>query len=114
VRLHANAEGVAAAVNAARGGAADALRAVAPGGRLATITGDPPSSERGVQISNVYVRPDGVELGALVALLDAGRLSLAVAGVHRLEDAALALRSVVAGHARGAVALMIAPPVPRA
>src|SRR3954449_3619928 len=37
--------GVAPAVNAARGGAAAALAAVADGGRLATITGDPPRPE---------------------------------------------------------------------
>jgi NADPH:quinone reductase-like Zn-dependent oxidoreductase len=39
--------GVGAAVNAARGGAAAALQAVAGDGRLATITGDPPPPERG-------------------------------------------------------------------
>jgi NADPH:quinone reductase-like Zn-dependent oxidoreductase len=39
--------GVGAAVNAARGGAAAALQAVATDGRLATITGDPPRPERG-------------------------------------------------------------------
>ena len=37
--------GVSAAVNAAQGGAADAIRAVADGGRLATITSDPPAAE---------------------------------------------------------------------
>src|SRR5919201_873315 len=44
--------GVGAAVNAARGGAASALQAVAEDGRLATITGDPPTPERGITVAN--------------------------------------------------------------
>ncbi len=51
--------GVRAAVNVARGGAATALQAVAGDGRLATITGDPPSPERGVKVADVYIRADG-------------------------------------------------------
>jgi len=56
---------VTAAVNAAPVGSADALRAVADDGRLATITGDPPRTERGVTITNVYVRL--AKLGAVGA-----------------------------------------------
>src|SRR5262249_25001212 len=51
--------GASTAVNAAPGQAATTLEAVADGGRLATITGDPPRKERGVAVSDVYVRPDG-------------------------------------------------------
>src|SRR5262249_32088032 len=51
--------GAPMAVNAARGRAAATLQAVADGGRLATITGDPPQEERGVAVTDVYVRPDG-------------------------------------------------------
>ena len=47
VRTITGGHGVAAVVNAARGGAASAIRAVADGGRLATITPDPPSQQRG-------------------------------------------------------------------
>ena len=43
VRAITRGHGVAAAVNAARGGAASAIRAVADGGRLANITQDSPS-----------------------------------------------------------------------
>jgi NADPH:quinone reductase-like Zn-dependent oxidoreductase len=43
VRAITGGRGVAAAANAAPGGAATAIRAVADGGRLATITSDPPS-----------------------------------------------------------------------
>src|SRR5205809_3915165 len=43
--------GVPRAVNAARGQAAIMLKAVADGGRLATITGDPPQEERDIAVS---------------------------------------------------------------
>jgi NADPH:quinone reductase-like Zn-dependent oxidoreductase len=59
VRVITGRHGVAAAVNAARGGAAVAIRAVADGGRLATITSDPPSRQRDITVSNIYVRADG-------------------------------------------------------
>ncbi len=42
--------GADAAVNAARSGARDAVRAVRDGGRLATITADPPAAERGIGV----------------------------------------------------------------
>ncbi len=96
--------GVPKAVNAAPGQAATTLRAVADGGRLATITGDPPPEERGVAVSDVYVRPDGRQLSDLADLLDHGTLSVSIASVRPLEQAAQALREVVAG-ADGAVVL---------
>jgi hypothetical protein len=65
--------GVGAAVNTARGGAVAAIEAVADGGRLATITGDPPRPERGVTVADVYVRADGARLAALVAALATSR-----------------------------------------
>jgi NADPH:quinone reductase-like Zn-dependent oxidoreductase len=98
--------GATTAVNAARGQAAVALSAVADGGRLATITGDPPPEERGVAVSDVYVRPDGRQLAALADLLDRGVLNVAIASVLPLERAADALREVVAG-ADGAVVLSL-------
>jgi NADPH:quinone reductase-like Zn-dependent oxidoreductase len=102
--------GVTAAINAARGGAATALRAAADGGRLATITGDPPRSERGVTVADVYVRPDGPRLGALAAELGEGRLSLHVAATLPLADAAAALEQVAAGRAAGAIVLSLERP----
>jgi NADPH:quinone reductase-like Zn-dependent oxidoreductase len=100
-------DGVAAAVNAAPGGAATALQAVASDGRLATITGDPPPPERGVEITDVYVRADGARLAALVETLAHGRLSLHVAATRPLAEAATALQDAVAGHASGAIVLML-------
>jgi NADPH:quinone reductase-like Zn-dependent oxidoreductase len=99
--------GVAAAVNAAPGGAATALQAVAAGGRLATITGDPPPPQRGVQVTDVYVRADGARLAALVQTLSQGRLSLHVAAARPLAQAATALQDAVAGRAAGAIVLML-------
>jgi len=99
--------GVGAAVNAAPGGAAAALQAVAAGGRLATITGDPPPPERGVEITDVYVRADGARLAALVETLAHGRLSLHLAATRPLAQAATALQDAVAGRVAGASVLTL-------
>jgi NADPH:quinone reductase-like Zn-dependent oxidoreductase len=97
--------GVAAAANAAPGGAAAAIRAVADGGRLATITSDPPRQERGITVANVYVRPDGARLRQLATHFAAGRLHIPIAASYRLADAAEALAQAAGGHARGAITL---------
>jgi hypothetical protein len=96
---------VAAAANAVPGAAATAMRAVADGGRLATLTSDPPSSERGIMVTNFVVRPDGDQLGQLAARLEAGQLSIPVAAPCRLADAAQALALATSGHAPGAITL---------
>jgi NADPH:quinone reductase-like Zn-dependent oxidoreductase len=98
--------GAPRAVNAARGQAATTLKAIADGGRLATITGDPPREERGVSIADVYVRPDGRQLSALAELLADGTLTVPIASVRPLEQAAQALRDAVAG-ADGAIVLSL-------
>jgi NADPH:quinone reductase-like Zn-dependent oxidoreductase len=98
--------GAPKAVNAARGQAPTTLTAVADGGRLATITGDAPPEERGVAVSDVYVRPDGRQLSALADLLGQGTLRVPIASVRPLDEAAQALRDVVAG-ADGAVVLSL-------
>jgi NADPH:quinone reductase-like Zn-dependent oxidoreductase len=98
-------EGVSAAVNGAPNGAKRALQAVASGGRFATITSDPPPAERGITVSNVYVRPDGAKLSALAELLAAGRLATPIAAAYPIEDAAAALAAAVSGHTRGAIVL---------
>ena len=98
--------GTPKAVNAAPGQAATTLQAVADGGRLATITGDPPREERGVAVADVYVRPEGRQLSALAELLANGTLSVPIASVRPLDQAAQALREVIAG-ADGAIALSL-------
>jgi NADPH:quinone reductase-like Zn-dependent oxidoreductase len=99
--------GVGAAVNTARGGAAAALQAVADGGRLATITGDPPRPERGVTVADVYVRADGARLAALVAELADGQLSLHLGATFALAEAATALQTAASGRASGATVLTL-------
>jgi len=97
--------GVDAAANAVPGGAASAIEAVADGGRLATITSDPPGGQRGITVSSIYVRPDGTKLRALAKQLGDGQLPIPVAASYRLADAARALALVAGGHAAGAVVL---------
>src|SRR5947199_6245094 len=101
--------GVGAAVNAARGGAASALQAVANDGRLATITGDPPTPERGVTVANAHVEADGERLAALAEALKEGLLSLHVGATFSLADAATALQAAVTGRAAGATVLTLDP-----
>jgi NADPH:quinone reductase-like Zn-dependent oxidoreductase len=105
VRAITGRHGVAAAANAAPGGAASAIRAVADGGRLATITSDPPSQQRGITVSSIYVRGDGNQLRELAKQFAAGQLEIPVAASYRLADAAQALAQATGGHAAGAIVL---------
>jgi len=100
--------GVEVAVNAAPGGEVATLQAVANGGRLATITGDPPPPEREVAVENVYVKADGPRLAALVDLLADGRLSIPVTASFGLRDAAAALQGTMIGGLGGATVIVIA------
>ena len=103
VRAITGNRGVDAAANAVPGGAASAIDAVADGGRLTTITSDPPSQRRGITVSSIYVRPDGNQLRELATRCADGRLEIPVAASYRLADAARALAQVVGRHASGAV-----------
>jgi NADPH:quinone reductase-like Zn-dependent oxidoreductase len=105
VRAMTGGHGVAAAANAVPGGAATAVRAVADGGRLATITSDPPSQQRGITVSSIYVRGDGKLLGKLAQQLADGRLEMPVAASYPLADAAQAFAQATGGHAAGAIIL---------
>jgi NADPH:quinone reductase-like Zn-dependent oxidoreductase len=105
VRAITGRHGVAAAVNAAPGGAAIAIRAVADGGRLATITSDPPSQQRGITVSNIYVRADGNQLRKLAQQLGDGQLEIPVTASYGLADAAQALAQATGGHVGGAIVL---------
>jgi NADPH:quinone reductase-like Zn-dependent oxidoreductase len=75
-------------------------------GRRAEIVDVLAQEERGVAVSDVYVRPDGRQLSALAELLAHGTLSVPIASVRPLEQAAQALREVVAG-ADGAIVLSL-------
>jgi NADPH:quinone reductase-like Zn-dependent oxidoreductase len=97
--------GADAAVNAARGSAATALTAVRDGGRLATITSDPPAPERGIDVTSVYVRPDADELEDACEPLAAGRLPFSIGAEFALEEARAALARAVSGKGGATVLL---------
>src|SRR3954471_20203503 len=97
--------GVTAVANAAPNGSAAAIGTVCDGGRLATITQDPPDEQRGIEISPVIVEPDGPPLGELAELLAAGKLEVSTAATFPLEDAAAALAAATGGSSGGAVVL---------
>jgi NADPH:quinone reductase-like Zn-dependent oxidoreductase len=103
--VEAAGHGVDAAANAAPDGAALALAAVRDGGRLVTITSDPPESERGIEVVSLYVRSDGEQLAGAGQDLAAGRLDFELGASFPLVEADAALARAVAGG--GAVALEI-------
>jgi len=95
--------GVDAAVNAARSGSADAVRAVRDGGRLATITADLPPAERGIAQSDIVVVPDGARLTRLVPLLAPDAIT--VGASYPLAEAAAALARLRHGTHGAAIVL---------
>jgi NADPH:quinone reductase-like Zn-dependent oxidoreductase len=101
--------GVDLAVNAAPAGAADAITAVRDGGRLVTITSDPPAADRGIDVREVYVAPDGTRLARLGELLAAGTIRVTVGAAYRLGDAERALGRVRRGSGGQAVVLQVTP-----
>ena len=105
VRELTGGRGADLAANAAPGGAARALGAVKDGGRLATITSDPPRAERGIEVSQVYVAPDGPRLARLGELLAAGAINVGVHAPFPLEHAADALACLHRGTNGQAVVL---------
>ncbi|GAB2766845.1 NADP-dependent oxidoreductase [Terrabacter koreensis] len=87
------------------GGVLDATLAVlAPGGRHASIA-DGSVAENGG--SYIWVRPDGVELGELADLADAGVIRVPVARTFPLEELADAFRFSAEGHAAGKVVVRV-------
>lgn len=99
--------GVPAAVNAAPSGAGDALRAVRDGGRLATITSDPPAAEPDIALHTVYVRPDGAMLGRLADLCGRGAIGVPLGRPYRLERAPAALAGVLESTGGRAIVLAL-------
>ena len=89
--------GVDAAVNAAVRGERDALAVVRDGGRLATITGNPPPPSRGIEMVNVIVIPNGARLAHLLQLLADGVIGVAVGFRYTLDEAAAALDQIHRG-----------------
>jgi NADPH:quinone reductase-like Zn-dependent oxidoreductase len=105
-RLRNTTGGVSSAVNAVPGadGAAQAIATVRDGGALATITSGT-TSERGVEVKQVYVAPNGPRLAALGTLLASGVLRIEVAPPYPLSKAGVALAQVPAAAGRALVLL---------
>jgi NADPH:quinone reductase-like Zn-dependent oxidoreductase len=103
----AGSSGIRAAANAAPGGEGDALSALASGGRLATITGAPPPSERDISIANVYIRPDGDKLRRLAVSLADDELHVDIAASYPLTRAAEGL--VRANKGAGGASVVLEP-----
>jgi NADPH:quinone reductase-like Zn-dependent oxidoreductase len=96
--------GVTAVANAVPNGSAAAIGTVRDGGRLATITLDPPDEQRGIEISSVIVQPDGRALGELAELAATGKLEVSIAATFPLDGATEALAAAIGGRG-GAVVL---------
>ena len=89
-----------AALTAAPGTGADAIALVRDGGRLLTLTGDAPESERGIESGDFYVEPNGAQLEQLAALVAFGRLVLNAEPI-RLQEAVAAFEGVYASTTGG-------------
>ena len=97
--------GVPVAVNAVPGAASSLLPLVLDGGRLATITTDPPPGERDIRVSNVYVSSDGLLLEQLATRFAQRGFAIPISGVHSLSEAGRVLAEVASGRAAGGVVL---------
>ncbi|MGN5633264.1 NADP-dependent oxidoreductase [Streptomyces sp. AC154] len=98
---------------------ANALRSLdllRPGGRLVDVRGTgvdrtglrERAEAGGVELTELYFRPDAADLGALADLAARGALRPHLGRVLPLERAAEALAEVERGHARGKVVLSVA------
>lgn len=97
--------GVDGALDAAVTGVA-ALDAVRDGGSFVAVTsGSAPPPLRGTRVQNVWIRADGPRLAELSALVDAGELTLRVAGTLPLDQVAIAHQRLEAGGLRGRIVL---------
>jgi NADPH:quinone reductase-like Zn-dependent oxidoreductase len=97
--------GVDGAVDAAVIGA-PALEAVRNRGRYVNVvSGRAPEPLRGTDVRTQFIHADGHQLEHLVALVDAGRLTLRVAQTLPLHDVAAALDRQAAGGLRGRLVL---------
>lgn len=87
------------------GGVLETTKAVlAEGGRHGSITDGTVAEAGGI---SAWVRPDPSDLQALADLADAGALTVPVAEVFALEDAAKAYALSQGGHVRGKIAIEV-------
>ena len=86
-----------------------ALDAVRGGGAFAALVAGtaPEFPLRGTRVDQVWVHADGARLAELSALVDAGRLTLRVAGTYPLAHIAQAHERLAAGGLRGRLVLEV-------
>jgi NADPH:quinone reductase-like Zn-dependent oxidoreductase len=83
------------------------LPAVRDGGRFAAVVAQAaPAAGRGIAVETVQQAPDTDRLAALVAEVEAGRLTLRVAGTYPLSEAAAAHERFEKGGLRGRLVLL--------
>ena len=105
VRSIVGTSGLPVAVNTVGGAAPSLIPLVADGGRLATITSDAPEKQRGISVTNFYVSPDGEALARVALDFARRQLTIPIAGVYGLSEAAAALEMAVAGQAGAGVVI---------
>jgi NADPH2:quinone reductase len=99
--------GVHAALDTAVVGVA-ALDAVRSGGAFAIVaSGGAPAPLCGIRVFNHWIRADGNRLSDLVTLVEAGALTLRVAGGMPLDQVAMAPRRLAEGGLRGRLVLTL-------
>lgn len=99
-------DGVDVALDFVGGGAvAASAELLADGGTIASITDPTARTEHGGHY--LWVRPSTADLDALTALFEAGKLTVEVAQVFDLADAADAHRASETGHTRGKVVVRV-------
>jgi NADPH:quinone reductase-like Zn-dependent oxidoreductase len=88
------------ALTAAPDSSSAALGTLREGGRLATIVGDPPDPERGIEVHDLIVEADAAALADLARLAAAGEITIEIAerfGVTEARAAVEALGSLRSG-----------------
>ncbi|MEU4385140.1 NADP-dependent oxidoreductase [Promicromonospora sp. NPDC023805] len=99
-------DGVDVVLDFVGGGAvAASAELLADGGTVASIADPTARTEHGGHY--VWVRPSAADLDALTALFDAGKLTVEIAQVFDLADAADAHRASETGHTRGKVVVRV-------
>ena len=99
-------DGIDVALDFAGGGAvAASAELLADGGTIASIADATARSEHGGH--SIWARPSTADLDALTALFAAGKLSVELAQVFDLADAADAHRASETGHTRGKIVVRV-------
>ena len=85
-----------------------AFAALRQGGRLASVAQPPPEAREGHEVTYIFVRPSGFDLGEhITPLVAEGSLRPAIEDTFPLERAADAHERIEEGHVRGKLVLSV-------